>query len=134
MTFRAYFDGGSRGNPGISGAGGLLLDQDGQVLWERSEFLGLGTNNEAEYKGAIMVIEEAFRRGIREIELLGDSRLVICQLSGQWRIKEPRLRALAERFWEISKSFKITYRWIPREGNSRCDDLANRAMDRGENP
>ncbi len=129
MGWRACFDGGSRGNPGTAGAGAVLYDPSGAVAWRGSEPLGQGTNNEAEYRAAAMVIREASRRGIREIELCGDSKLVIQQLSGKWKIKEPRLKVLADEFMGLSSGMSVTYRWIPREENSEADRLANLAMD-----
>lgn len=131
LSCKACFDGGSRGNPGPSGAGAVLYDSSGTVIWRGSRALGHGTNNEAEYKAATMAILEAARRGIKDIELCGDSRLIIQQLSGKWKIKEPRLRALAREFWEIADTMTVTYRWIPREENSEADNLANLAMDEG---
>lgn len=129
MAYRGYFDGGSRGNPGIAGAGAVLYDPTGAKVWEGAKPLGRCTNNEAEYMAASMVLGEALRRGVSELELLGDSKLVIQQLSGAWRIKEPRLQALASSFNEAASGLSVVFTWIPRSDNSEADRLANLAMD-----
>jgi len=91
-----FFDGGSRGNPGPAAAGAVLLDDRGDVVFEEGRFLGRRTNNEAEYEALIMLLEEVYRRGFCKCVVFGDSRLVISQMRGEWKIREPRLRALAE--------------------------------------
>ena len=73
----AYFDGASRGNPGESAAGACIVSEDGKVIWEFSRALGIGTNNEAEYKALIMLLEEIASRGLKKITVRGDSRLVV---------------------------------------------------------
>lgn len=129
MAYRGYFDGGSRGNPGIAGAGAVLYDPTGAKVWEGAKPLGRCTNNEAEYLAASMVLDEALRRGVSELELLGDSKLVIQQLSGAWKIKEPRLQALANSFKKSASGLSLAFTWIPRSDNSDADRLANLAMD-----
>lgn len=129
MAWKGYFDGGSRGNPGIAGAGAVLYDENGSMIWEGALPLGKKTNNEAEYEAAGMVLKEAARRKLEKIEICGDSKLVINQLSGVWKIKEPRLQAL---FTKISGDVigrQVKYRWVPRAQNSEADRLANLAMD-----
>lgn len=96
-----YFDGASRGNPGEAGAGALLLDEGENTIWETARYLGKKTNNEAEYNAAILLLTAAKERGVKELKVYGDSKLVVCQLSKQWKINLPHLRELAKRAWEI---------------------------------
>lgn len=113
----------------MAGAGAVLFDPSGQKIWEGARPLGRCTNNEAEYRAALLLLEEAFRRGASDLELLGDSKLVIHQLSGAWKIKEPRLRVLAEEFKRLASGLSIKFTWIPRSDNSDADRMANLAMD-----
>lgn len=131
---KGYFDGASRGNPGSAGAGALLEDDRGQVAWETATPLGTRTNNEAEYLALILLLEEASKRGVRELEVFGDSRLVVLQVSRVWKINEPRLRELAERAWALAKGMKVSFSWIPRERNARADALSNEALDGPRKP
>lgn len=126
---KGYFDGASRGNPGEAGAGALLIEDDGTVVWEKALYLGKKTNNEAEYNAAIMLLTEAAERGLTELAVYGDSKLVVSQLSGQWKINLPHLRELAKKAWDITKGMKVSYSWIPREKNKKADELSNRGID-----
>ena len=124
-------DGGSRGNPGPAGYGAVVLTADRSiVLAESKQAIGRATNNVAEYRGLIAGLEEAAKLHATEVAVSMDSKLVVEQMSGRWRVKHPDLaelnataRALASRFERIS------YKWIPREDNSHADRLANEAMD-----
>jgi ribonuclease HI len=124
-----YFDGASRGNPGEAGAGACLVDERGGLIWERVEYLGERTNNEAEYEALIMLLEEMQRRGIRETSVFGDSKLVINQVLGLWKVKEPRLKPLAARARELVSAVGARPRWVPRTENVLADRLSNRAID-----
>ncbi|OPZ61929.1 MAG: bifunctional RNase H/acid phosphatase [Synergistetes bacterium ADurb.Bin520] len=126
-----FFDGGSRGNPGPAAAGAVLLDDLGDVVFEEGRFLGRRTNNEAEYEALIMLLEEVDRRGFCKGVVLGDSRLVISQMRGEWKIREPRLRALAERARSLVHG-DVRFEWIPRKDNDHADDLVNEVLDREE--
>ena len=123
----AYFDGASRGNPGESAAGACIID-DGKVIWECSRSLGIGTNNEAEYKALIMLLEEIAARGLKKVAVYGDSRLVISQVTGRWKVREERLRPLAERSRELARATGAVLQWVPREKNAAADALSNRAF------
>lgn len=125
---RGYFDGASRGNPGEAGAGALLLDGRGAAIWECARPLGKRTNNEAEYMALILLLEEAERRGIKA-DIRGDSQLVVKQVTGQWKINEPRLRDLAHRARELMDRTKSSLTWVPREENTAADRLSNVALD-----
>lgn len=127
-------DGGSRGNPGPSGYGAVVLDSDtGAVLAERFEALGIATNNVAEYSGLIAGLEAAAELGAALVEVRMDSKLVVEQMSGRWQIKNPGLRPLAAKAAQLVRRFDgVTFEWIPRARNTRADALANRAMDGAE--
>jgi ribonuclease HI len=123
-----YFDGASRGNPGEAGAGACLVD-DGEVVWECAEYLGVKTNNEAEYAALLKLLSETRSRGVSEIEIRGDSKLVICQVKREWKINLPHLRALASEAWRLMEGVRATLIWVPREKNKLADALSNRAID-----
>jgi ribonuclease H / adenosylcobalamin/alpha-ribazole phosphatase len=125
-------DGGSRGNPGPAGYGALVRDEEtGIVLAERSESIGTATNNVAEYNGLIAGLRAAAEIDPRaDVEVRMDSKLVIEQMSGRWKVKHPDMKPLAQAAAEAARSFsRITYTWVPREQNKHADRLANEAMD-----
>lgn len=127
-------DGGSRGNPGIAGSGAIVIDADtGEVLYEIAEFVGVATNNVAEYRAviaALRVINE--HESPVAVHVRMDSKLVIEQLSGNWKVKHPDMRALALEAQTLLSRISASFEWIPREQNSRADALANEAMDSRE--
>ena len=124
-----YFDGASRGNPGKAGAGALLINEEGKVVWEASRFLGDKTNNEAEYTALIMLLKAAKNHGVSSLRVFGDSKLVVSQISRQWKINLPHLRLLAREAWDLAEGMDISYNWIPREENKRADMLSNEGID-----
>lgn len=124
-----YFDGASRGNPGEAGAGAYLADDAENIVWETARYLGKKTNNEAEYNAVIFLLAAARERGVKKLTVRGDSRLVICQLSRQWKINLPHLRELASRAWLLAEGMDVSWEWIPREKNKRADRLSNEAID-----
>ena len=111
---RGHFDGASRGNPGEAGAGAVVY-ADGQIVWLRAKPLGTKTNNEAEYLALSMLLDELERRGAKGAEICGDSKLVISQVTGAWKIKEPRLFALASPLIDRIRALGAQCRWVPRE-------------------
>ncbi|MFF0225514.1 bifunctional RNase H/acid phosphatase [Streptomyces sp. NPDC004629] len=126
-------DGGSRGNPGPAGYGAVLLDAvTGQALLEAAEYIGIATNNVAEYRGLL-----AGLRAARDLDpgaavhVRMDSKLVVEQMSGRWKIKHPDLKPLAAEAARVLPPDRVTYEWIPRERNKHADRLANEAMDAG---
>jgi len=122
-----FCDGASSGNPGDSGIG-AVLDLDGQRA-TISEFIGEATNNIAEYSALIRGVEEALRRGAREIEIRADSELIVRQITGQYRVKQPHLQALHRKALSLLKQFSsYTISHIPREDNSEADRLARQAV------
>lgn len=124
-------DGGSRGNPGPAGYGAVVRDAvTGNVLAERSGGLGQATNNVAEYTGLIEGLRAAVELGARVAEVRLDSKLVVEQMTGRWRVKQPHLQPLAEQAAGIAdKLDRVSYTWVPRERNKHADRLANVAMD-----
>ena len=128
-------DGGSRGNPGPSGSGAVVIDAaTGLVIREISEFIGIATNNVAEYRALKAALEEVHRiNPLARVRVRMDSKLVIEQMSGNWKIKHPDMRALAIEVQQLSAGLDISFEWIPREENSRADALANKAMDETAN-
>jgi ribonuclease HI len=124
-------DGGSRGNPGESGSGAIVADQaTGELLAEISLYGGLASNNVAEYKGMIAGVRRAIEID-PDAELLVrlDSKLVVEQMSGRWKIKHPAMAELAAEAREVLTGTPVRFQWIPRLENSRADKLANLAMD-----
>lgn len=124
-----YFDGASRGNPGAAGAGALLVNEKGESVWETARYLGTKTNNEAEYTALILLLEAAKERGVKKLTVYGDSKLVVCQVSRQWKINLPHLRELAQKAWALMDGMDVKLQWIPREENKRADRLSNQAID-----
>jgi len=131
VKVRIEADGGSRGNPGPAGFGAVVFSADrGTVLAESKSAIGRATNNVAEYRGLIAGLEEAAAVGATEVEVYMDSKLVVEQMSGRWRVKHPDLASLHQQAKGIARAFdRITYTWIPRAENSLADRLANEAMD-----
>lgn len=124
-------DGGSRGNPGPAGYGAVVFSADrAEVLGEAKEAIGVATNNVAEYRGLVAGLTEAVRLGAAEVGVFMDSKLVVEQMAGRWKVKHPDLIPLHRQARELASSFDhVRYSWIPREKNSHADRLANEAMD-----
>lgn len=124
-------DGGSRGNPGPAAFGALVRDADtGLVLFEIGESVGVATNNVAEYRGLLAGLEAA--REIApgaSVEARLDSKLVVEQMSGRWKIKNAELRSLAQQVDSVYPAGQVTYTWVPRSQNAAADALLNRALD-----
>ncbi|MER5973638.1 bifunctional RNase H/acid phosphatase [Streptomyces sp. NPDC002055] len=127
-------DGGSRGNPGPAGYGAVVLDAEtGEPLAEAAEYIGTATNNVAEYRGLIAGLRAAHALDPEAaVRVRMDSKLVVEQMSGRWKIKHPDMRPLAAEAKTVLPSGQVTYEWIPRERNKHADRLANEAMDAGK--
>ncbi|MEV6741284.1 bifunctional RNase H/acid phosphatase [Streptomyces sp. NPDC051104] len=131
--FMVEADGGSRGNPGPAGYGSVVRDAaSGETLVERAEYIGTATNNVAEYRGLLAGLRAAhdLDPGAR-VRVRMDSKLVVEQMSGRWKIKHPAMRPLAMEAAAVLPPGQVTYEWIPREQNKHADRLANEAMDAG---
>ncbi|MFI7669097.1 bifunctional RNase H/acid phosphatase [Nocardia sp. NPDC049526] len=124
-------DGGSRGNPGPAGYGAVVFSADHiRILAERREYVGITTNNVAEYRGLIAGLEAAAELGARVVAVRMDSKLVVEQMSGRWKVKHASMIPLADRARRLVAGFdSVTFTWIPRAENSHADRLANEAMD-----
>lgn len=127
-------DGGSRGNPGPAGYGAVVLDpKTGETLAEAAEYIGIATNNVAEYKGLVAGLKAAKALDPEaSVRVRMDSKLVVEQMSGRWKIKHPDMKPLAAEAGRIFPRDRVTYEWIPRERNKHADRLANEAMDAGK--
>jgi ribonuclease HI len=124
-------DGGSRGNPGESGSGAIVVDKEsGDLLAEISLYGGVASNNVAEYKGMIAGVRRALEID-PDAELLVrlDSKLVVEQMMGRWKIKHPAMAELAAEARQLLTGTPVHFEWMPRIQNSRADKLANLAMD-----
>jgi broad specificity phosphatase PhoE/ribonuclease HI len=124
-------DGGSRGNPGPAGYGAVVVDAaTDEVLAERAAGLGRTTNNVAEYQGLIAGLEAAIELGATSVEARMDSKLVVEQMAGRWKVKHPSMQPLAAQAKALVEQLEsVTFTWVPRARNARADALANRAMD-----
>ncbi|MDX3631175.1 histidine phosphatase family protein [Streptomyces europaeiscabiei] len=127
-------DGGSRGNPGPAGYGSVVLDAvTGETLVEAAEYIGVATNNVAEYRGLIAGLKAAYELDPEaSVRVRMDSKLVVEQLSGRWKIKHPDMKPLAAEAARVFPPGRVTYEWMPREQNKHADRLANEAMDAGK--
>lgn len=123
-------DGGSRGNPGPAGYGAVVFSPDGEVLAEQAAGIGTATNNVAEYRGLIAGLAAALEVGATEVDVRMDSKLVVEQMKGTWKVKHPVLQPLALEAQELRQRFeRVSFSWIPREKNTHADRLGNEAMD-----
>ncbi len=128
----AHSDGGARGNPGPAGYGVVIQDQSGRKVAALSEYLGHQTNNFAEYQGLIGALEYALEHGPKALKLISDSELLVRQIKGIYKVKNPTLRDLHARAQELIAQldwFSIGH--ALREQNQEADRLANEAMDKG---
>ncbi len=138
MKFTIHADGGSRGNPGPSGAGAMIRDHLGNSVASVSQFLGTRTNNFAEYEAVILAFHElskivpAAKRGGTDVSVKMDSELVVKQMRGEYKVKHPVLKEQQARLIQAIGAFgTVTFTHVPRAQNSDADALANEAMDRG---
>jgi ribonuclease HI len=128
----AHCDGGARGNPGPAGFGAVVTGADGEVLAELSEFLGVQTNNFAEYSGLLASLDFALQHGHRRLRVVSDSELMVKQIQGKYQVKSPGLRPLFEQAKKKIaqlEGFEIVH--ALRHKNKDADRLANMAMDKG---
>ena len=135
LEFFIYADGASRGNPGEAGIGAVIADPQGRTVKELKLFLGMVTNNVAEYRAVICALEKAWHLGAAKVRVYLDSELVVRQLCGEYRVREAHLQTLHHQATEILHRFaQYSIHHIPREQNRRADQLANEAIDQRVNP
>ncbi len=128
----AHIDGGARGNPGPAGYGVYIQDEAGKTIAEMSEFLGVQTNNVAEYSALVAALEFATKNEHRALRVVSDSELLVKQMTGVYKVKSPDLKELYDRARSLARkleSFQV--RHVLRHQNKEADRLANAAMDRG---
>lgn len=129
-----YFDGASKGNPGPAGAGAAVL-RGSSVEKEIKKYLGIATNNQAEYSALLLGLQAARDLGAKEVEVFGDSELVIFQLLGRYQIRDEKLKLLYQQVVEVGRGFdKLRFTHVPREKNKLADALANEAVRDGAAP
>jgi ribonuclease HI len=138
MKFIINTDGGARGNPGPSGIGVVIAGDDGSIIGQYKKYIGEATNNVAEYKALILGLEKAHEisnskfqiSNETELQIKMDSELIVRQMQGRYKIKEPTLKILASEVLILIKKFKtVTFTHIPREQNKLADKLVNEAID-----
>lgn len=137
-NFTIYTDGGARGNPGPAATGAVVYDAKGKELGHFSTYLGVATNNQAEYQALILglgrlqkLIGDEHKLGDVSVNILMDSELIVRQLKGEYRVKNKELKPLFTKVEELSKKFgRVTFRHIPREQNAVADALVNKTLDR----
>jgi len=130
MRLKVFTDGGARGNPGIAGYGVYIEDENKNIIFEEAKFLGVKTNNEAEYLGLIGALDWINNMTKdAEIEINSDSQLLVRQMQRKYKVKADNLKKLWVIAQNLSKDKNITFKEIKREDNFQADALANRAMD-----
>ena len=123
-------DGGARGNPGPAAIGVVIWNGEAKIF-AKGEYIGLATNNVAEYKALLLALSDASKLGGQELEIRMDSELIVKQMTGQYKIKEPTLQILAAEALKLVKQYKnVTFRHVPREPNKDADRLVNQALDK----
>ncbi|HNV03675.1 MAG TPA: ribonuclease HI family protein [Vicinamibacterales bacterium] len=129
----AHIDGGSRGNPGPAGFGVRLSRPDGSLVAEFGEAIGIATNNVAEYRGLLAALRYAVEHGHRNLLVRSDSLLLVCQMRGEYKVKNAGLQPLhAEARLLAARLDRVRFEHLSREQNARADRLANQAMDEAE--
>ncbi|BDG08923.1 ribonuclease HI family protein [Anaeromyxobacter paludicola] len=127
---RLFTDGAARGNPGPAGAGAVIVNPAGHIVAKVGKFLGESTNNVAEYMGLILGLKRARAMGIKELEVLADSELLVRQLDGTYAVKAEHLAPLHAEAKALLAAFpQVSVRHIPREQNAAADEMSNRAID-----
>ena len=130
QNYRLYSDGACRGNPGEGGAGAVITDAEGNVIWEGKEYLGYCTNNIAEYKALILGLKGALAHGCKKLDVYMDSELLAKQINGSYRVKNEKLKVLMQELRSLLSSFdSIQVKHVLRCHNARADRLANLAID-----
>ena len=126
-----FADGGARGNPGPAASAAVLLEPGGELIEEVGAYLGVATNNVAEWTALVLGLEAAAKRGISRLHVRLDSELIVKQLGGEYRVKHAGLRPLYDRARRLLREFsEVEIRHVPRAQNTLADRLVNRVLDR----
>ncbi|MGA2760042.1 MAG: ribonuclease HI family protein [Candidatus Cybelea sp.] len=135
MEATLFADGGSRGNPGPAASAAVLIDASGETIEEVDAYLGIATNNVAEWTALLLGLQAAEKRGIRRLTVRLDSELVVKQLLGEYRVKHESLQPLYQRARGLLRSFDhVDIAHVRREQNVLADRLVNRVLDQEANP
>ena len=130
MRAKLSTDGGARGNPGPAAYGYVLEAEDGTVLAAHGERIGEATNNVAEYRGLVAGLEKAVELGVRELDVVSDSELLVKQMTGEYRVKNEALRRLSLEAARLARQLdRVAYTAVRREHNELADRLVNEALD-----
>jgi len=130
---KIYSDGGARGNPGPAACGVVIKDFSNNIISQHARYLGKTTNNQAEYGGVLLGLEEAKKLGAKEINFFLDSELVVNQLSQKFKVKNLEIQTMFVKIWNLGVNFdKIKYQHIPREENKAADRLVNEELDKSK--
>ncbi|MFQ5900610.1 MAG: ribonuclease HI family protein [Thermodesulfobacteriota bacterium] len=130
MYIEIFVDGASRGNPGEAGAGVVILDSEGNVIKKTSRYLGVTTNNVAEYNALIIALQEAVNCNGKRLKIYSDSELMVKQIKGEYRVRNTNLRGFYQKALRLLREFEdhdIIH--IKRKFNKEADSLANKAID-----
>jgi len=130
--YTVYFDGASRSNPGPASYGGVIYDPDGNEIANYKKYIGKHTNNVAEYLGCFHGIQACIQEGIKNVIIYGDSKLVVEQVSGRWKVRSDNIKPIYNEIKKVlaTKPFdKIEFKHVRRNKNKRADELANQALD-----
>jgi len=133
--FFVYTDGASRGNPGKAAGGFLIYDRKKNLLYEEGEYLGRATNNEAEYKAVILALNKLVKLKANKAFFFLDSLLVVKQLNGEYKVKEPRMQQLNRRIKSLifDNNLEIDFKHISRDKNKEADAIVNKVLDNLKN-
>ncbi len=126
---RVHGDGGSRGNPGPAAAAAVFLDEEGGVTDTFTEYLGIATNNQAEYRAVELGLEAMHEQGLKEADFYLDSQLVVRQLNGQYKVKHPDMQAAFSRIQELLVGLDVTFTHVMRSDNTLADAAVNACLD-----
>ncbi len=132
MNLKIYCDGGSRGNPGPAACAFIVFSEDHKMLHQEGKFLGAATNNMAEYSAVILSLEYLKSQNSLNLPIVFflDSQLVVSQLNGLWKVKNPKIRELIFKIHSLAVNLPISYHHIPRAQNSLADRLVNEILDK----
>lgn len=129
QRLRVHGDGGSRGNPGPAAAAAVFLDDSGQVTDTFAEYMGIATNNQAEYRAVELGLEAMRERGLKEADFFLDSQLVVRQLNGQYKVKHPDMKAAFHRIQKLLDGLDVTFTHVLRTDNTDADAAVNECLD-----